>query len=333
MNIHILRYASKKIIHNIEATSTRNFKLLEESAKKSGHTLITILAEDCQLCFDKKPYVLIHNKRPRNINVLITRANFPGMSENLHSPLIEQFELANIPVINKAKAVSDAKNKVKNIQILTANNIPIPKTFVIRSSQYIENVVKKIGNYPVILKTVGGSQGAGVSIVESQRGLRSIIEMMIKDETSAPLIIQEYISESSGRDLRVFFVHEKIVAAMERIAQKEDEFRSNFKLGGKVQVVELSRKEKNLAIKATKVSGLNFAGVDILRTKSGPKILEVNANPGLEGITKATGIDVAGAIIDYAVNIGEKTIHTRLKKQRQQQLKKTIKKCITKTRK
>jgi ribosomal protein S6--L-glutamate ligase len=215
--------------------------------------------------------------------------------------LIRQFELAKIPLINGYLPVTKAKNKLRMMQILGQHKVPIPKTYIVNNPEYIDDVIVDMGSFPVILKTITGSHGSGVSIIESKRGLKSIIDMIIKGDDSDPVMVQEYVKESKGKDIRVFVVGKRIVGAMERIAQRRGEFRSNFHLGGRVRVAEMSTEEKRIAFKAVAACGLDIAGVDIIRTNSGPKILEVNANPGLEGITEATGRDIAGEIIKHAV--------------------------------
>jgi len=298
MKIHTLIYTT---LEKPGPATKRDIELLQEAAEKQGHTLEIVSALDCQLKFTPKPDVLIKNKKPNDINILLVRANFLTGSLDFHSGLIKQFELMGIPIINKHLPVLRAKNKQRNLQTLSKHNIPIPKTYIIRSPEYADDVVNDIGSYPVIIKTIAGSHGQGVSIVESGRGLKSIIGMIVSDRNSAPLIVQEYIKESEGKDIRVFILGKRIIGAMERIATQKDEFRSNFHLGGRVRVAEMSRKEKDVAFAAVKACGLDMAGVDILRTKTGPKVLEVNANPGLEGITEATGRDVAGEIIKFTV--------------------------------
>lgn len=299
MKIHVLTYANPE---RLTETTAKNLELLKKAAEEQGHILEIIYARDCQLKFsNKKPELLIKNQKPQDINILLIRANFLGTNLESYSAIIKQFQIVGIPIINDHLSVVRAKNKVRTMQSLGRDKIPVPKTYVVISSEYIDDVIGDIGKFPVILKTVIGSHGSGVSIIESKRGLRSVIEMMIGAKGAGPLIIQEYIKEAKGKDIRVFIVGKRIIAAMERIATKRGEFRSNFKLGGRVRVASMSRKEKDVAFAAVKAVGLNIAGVDILRTKNGPKVLEVNANPGLEGITQATSRDVAGEIIKYAV--------------------------------
>lgn len=301
MKIHVLTFSHPDFMTPVTKT---DLELLEKSAHKQGHVLEVIYARDCQLKFSsKKPEILIQNKplEEKGIKVLLIRANFLGTNIEFRSAIIKQFQIAGVPVINNHLAVVRAKNKVRTMQSLGRDGIPVPKTYIIGSSEYIDDVVEDIGRFPVILKTITGSHGSGVSIIESKRGLRSVIEMMMRSEGAMPLMIQEYVKEAKGKDIRVFIVGRRIVGAMERIATKRGEFRSNFHLGGRVRVASMSRREKDVAFAAVKSLGLDIAGVDILRTKTGPKVLEVNSNPGLEGITTATERDIAGEIIKYAV--------------------------------
>lgn len=298
MKIHALVFGrSNKIGQNTKV----NLDLLGESAIKLGHTLEIIHDHDCQMVFGKKPRLLIKNHKLENVNVLIVRANPSGKNLEFRSSIIKQFEVIGIPVINNALAVMYAKNKMKTLQLLTRKKVPIPKTYVVFHSQYIDDVIEGIGKFPVIIKSVSGSHGKGVSIVESKRALISIIDMITRENAAEPVIVQEYVKESKGKDIRVFIVGKNIVGVMERIATKRGEFRSNFHLGGRVRIATLTKQEVEIAFAAVNACGLDVAGVDIIRTKVGPKVLEVNANPGLEGITKATGKDIAGSIIKYAV--------------------------------
>ncbi len=296
MKIHILTYKKRGFQSGSQWTQ---LEMLRESAENLGHEIELVYADECQLRFFKKPEILVNNKKP-DIDILLIKAGFLGSDSSAHVSLIKQFELAGIPVVNKHYAVRSSKDKVKNIQVLQKNDIPTPKTIVVRSSQMLAEVVKTIGKYPLILKTSSGSLGVGVMIVESKRAMQSIVEML-HGQRHISVVIQEYIKESSGKDIRAFVVDNKVVAAMERIARKRGEFRSNYSLGGKIRALTLTKEEEKLALNAAKACELEMAGVDIIRTKTGPKILEVNSNPGIEGITEATGIDVAGEIIKYCV--------------------------------
>ncbi|KKT25101.1 MAG: Ribosomal protein S6 modification protein [Candidatus Magasanikbacteria bacterium GW2011_GWA2_43_9] len=297
MKLYLL---TPRVPKNPDSALKISLDLMTESAKARGYELVLISTEECKMRFTNTAEILVNNKK-LHIPVLIVKASFSWTNADVHASIIKQFELTGVETMNSFGAIATAKNKIRSLQIMSTKKIPIPKTYVVRSAEYVPEIVHDIGKYPVILKSVSGAKGIGVSIVESERGLRSIIQMMIDDDNSSPLIIQEYIKEASGKDFRVVVVGGKIVAAMNRIASRKGEFRSNFALGGRVKIAELTAEEKKIAIRATKAFGLDFAGVDIIRSKNGPKVLEVNSNPGLDGITKATGIDVAGAIIDFAI--------------------------------
>jgi ribosomal protein S6--L-glutamate ligase len=303
MILHILIFARPKNVSGpissspVDNSSTSvNIELLREATEKLGHELRVIYDYDCQMKFIGSTGLCIRGYNLKDIKVILVKANLNGAKMQFRHTLIKQFELAGVNVINKEESVMNAKNKLCTLQLMSAHNIPIPKTYVINHSENLEEALVDIGGFPVILKAPSGSQGSGVSIIESKRSLRSVLQMT---EQTDPVIIQEYIKESTGKDIRVFIVGNKIIGAMERVATKRDEFRSNFQLGGKVLVTKLSDYEKKISLSAVKACGLDMAGVDILRAKSGPKIIEVNANPGLEGITQATGKDIAGEIIKY----------------------------------
>lgn len=312
MKIHLLIFSNPDFIGS---DSLKSLDAFEESAGRLGHELVPIFYRDCLLKFDKKPSLLMKGCKKRDIKVLLVRANFRKDECGNKSAIIKQFEMEKIPVVNKSLAVSWAKNKFKTMQVLSRHGVPIPKTYVVnRNYKSLDDIAMDIGSFPVIIKTVAGSKGSGVSIIESKRGLRSIIPLIMKEGNSNAMIVQEYVKEARGRDIRVFIVGKKIIAAMERIAAHRNEFRSNFHLGGKVRLASLSKEEKRVALKAARVMGLEMAGVDILRTNDGPKVLEVNANPGIEGITKATGKDIAGYVIKYAVKKYEEAKRERKEK-------------------
>ncbi|MBN2529956.1 MAG: RimK family alpha-L-glutamate ligase [Deltaproteobacteria bacterium] len=282
----------------LSATTKKAHDLLIAAAESQGHELRIFSDMDCQMKFGNHPQVVIRGHNVADIQILFVRANLSGAKLQFRRTLIKQFELMGIHVLNREEAVMNAKNKLRNLQVLTEHNIPIPKTYVVSHAGDLDAALKDIGRFPIILKTPSGSQGKGVAIVESKRGLKSIIEMFDNGE---PIVLQQYVKEASGKDIRVFVVGNRIIGAMARETTQRGEFRSNFHLGGKVSMADLSDHEKTLAMAATKACSLDVAGVDILRTKEGPRVIEVNANPGLEGITMATGKDIAGEIIRFMV--------------------------------
>jgi ribosomal protein S6--L-glutamate ligase len=293
MILHMLVFTK---LDALSATTRKAHELMLDAAERHGHELRIFSDCDCQMIFGSKPRIVIRDMQVEDIRVLFVRANLSGAKLQFRRTIIKQFELMGIHVINREEAIMNAKNKLRNLQVLTEHNIPIPKTCVVSHAGNLDNTLRDFGRFPIILKTPSGSQGKGVAIIESKRGLKSVIEMFDNGE---PIVLQQYVKESSGKDIRVFVVGNQVVGAMKRETTQRGEFRSNFHLGGKVSMTELSDHEKTLAMAATKACGLDVAGVDILRTNDGPKVIEVNANPGLEGITQATGIDIAGALIRF----------------------------------
>lgn len=283
---------------------SKNERLLKEAAERKGHVCKIIRAEKCQLYFanDKRPRVMMNHKKVSDYDVIIPRTSM--FNVNLEAALIKQFELMGVPLINRYYPIIQAKDKLRTLQILTHHKIPVPKTIVVRRFEYLDKAIKKVGGCPVILKTPYGSFGKGVAIVESRRALISGMDLIWRDSRHSIMLIQEYVAEAEGKDIRVFVVGGKILTAMEREAADGD-FRSNLKAGGEGRVVKLGLKERKLALEAAEALKLQVAGVDLLQSKRGPVIMEVNCNPGLEGITEVTGVDVAGEIIKYAVNFAK----------------------------
>jgi ribosomal protein S6--L-glutamate ligase len=280
-------------------------KLLLDAAKTRGHTARILRADKCELSYAKgQMKVLYAGRKFPSVDVIIPRASIT-INVDLVLPLNKHLLLMGVPLVNGYMPIMRAKNKIRTLQILSHKGVPVPQTVVLQHLGYLDDAIKRVGGFPVVLKTISGSLGKGVVIVESRRSLLSALDMILTQEHWRILLVQEFVEEAEGKDVRVFVVGRKVVASMERTAAAGD-FRSNIHAGGVGQCADLSLEEERLALKATGALGLDFSGVDLLRTKNGPVVIEVNANPGLEGITDATGVDVAGAIIDFAVKkVGE----------------------------
>lgn len=275
-------------------------KAIVKAARARKHKVSVLREKELYLLFDGTRECL-HNKNGKPLpkyDAVIVRPSFSS-DPSIHASLIRQLELQGYLVINKHTGVHRAKNKVRTLQLLHHYNIPMPKTVVLFGTEQIDNVLHEF-QYPVIVKSAYGSGGSGVFIAESKRSLMPFVEHLLRkrDGGKEPIKIQEYIRESKGKDLRLFVVGNRVVAAMQRSAQK-GEFRSNFHKGGNVTAVVPTEQEIKMSVHASVNMELDISGVDILRTKRGPMIIEVNAQPGLEGITKATGIDVGAEIIKY----------------------------------
>lgn len=273
--------------------------MLKKTAQMLGHSVRIFRNSRFQFTFDvARPGLLYKNEPFSPPQVMIVRP-YVFRDVDLEISTVKHLQLMDIPVVNRYLPIVRAKNKVRTLQILNHHGIPIPKTAVIHSLEYLDAAVKQIGRFPIIMKMPHGSQGVGVSIIESSRSLHSMLDLVAMSLKGNLIILQEYVKEAKGKDIRVFVVGSRICAVMERKA-KRGEFRSNFHRGGSIALADLSDEEKNMALKAVQCIGLDVAGVDIIRTVDGPKILEVNANPGLEGITKATEVNVAEHIIRFA---------------------------------
>lgn len=297
----------KSIPEKRDPDKLSEYHMLEDAAAKLGHTLDAFTPSMCKLVFDGQPKLLVNGVH-RRFKAVLVRPRFSGAKIEMLGSIIKQLELCGARTVNTFSATMKTKNKISQLQKLTQQRIPMPRTYVVDCSAFTEDIASKM-RFPFIVKTPYGAQGVGVAIAESKRSLGSFLDLVTRfqDEDhhgeSTPIIVQEYIRESKGKDIRIFVVGKKIVAAMDRIAQKRDEFRSNFSLGGRVKIAELTEKEKQLALRTAAAMGLEIAGVDVIRSSNGPKVLEVNSYPGIKGITQATGVDVAGAMIKYMATI------------------------------
>lgn len=275
-------------------------KLLVEAAQRKGHKVKVLRSDLCSLFYAHGRFeVLYAGKKFPKVDVIYSRATILE-DLDLELTLNRHLILMGVKMVNGYLPILRAKNKVRMLQILAHHQLPIPKTMLIKRLEYIDDAIHHVGGFPVIIKTPTGSLGKGVAIVESKRSLLSALDILWMKSYNRNILIQEYVKEAEGRDIRVFVVGDRVVAAMERESSKDD-FRSNLGSGGKGHRVKLSKEEKALALKASKAFDLDISGVDLLRTKQGPVVMEVNSNPGLEGITEVTGLDVAGAVVDFCV--------------------------------
>ena len=212
------------------------------------------------------------------------------------SAIVKQFEMNDVFSTARSLGITRARNKVRTLQIMARKGIPIPQTLFSINPDNIGEQIRLLGGPPVIIKMQEGTQGLGVILAESKKSAKSIIDTFYKMDTS--ILLQEYIEEANGEDIRIIVVGNKVVAAMKRTSEL-DEFRANIHRGGKAEAVEINHNERNIALNAAKYLGLGVAGVDLMRSKKGPVLLEVNASPGLKGIEAATGVNVAKHIIQF----------------------------------
>lgn len=213
--------------------------------------------------------------------------------------VVRQFEQMDVYTPNTANGITNSRDKLRSLQILSRHDIGIPHTAFVRDRADVLPAIKRLGGAPIIIKIIEGTQGVGVILAETTKVAEAIIETL--QTAKQNVLIQRFVAESKGRDIRAIVVGDNVVAAMRRVAQGE-EFRSNVHRGGKAERVELDEAFERTAVRAAQIMGLRVAGVDMLESKDGPQIMEVNSSPGLEGIEHATGLDVAGVIVDYIAN-------------------------------
>ena len=210
--------------------------------------------------------------------------------------VVRQFEQMDVFCANSSGGISNSRDKLRSLQILSRHQIGIPQTTFVRDKKDVLPAIERVGGAPVVIKLLEGTQGIGVLLAESVKAAEAIIEMLQSQKQS--VLIQKFVSESKGRDIRAFVVGDQVVAAMRRVAQGQ-EFRSNVHRGGRTELVELDDSFCSAAIRAAQIMGLRVAGVDMLESNDGPQIMEINSSPGLEGIERCTQLDIAGAVVDY----------------------------------
>jgi ribosomal protein S6--L-glutamate ligase len=270
-------------------------KRLVEAGKQRGHEMVILDHQKCVLAIEKgRPHVYHKGEEVTGINAVIPRI---GASVTFYgAAVVRQFEMMKIFSAVESQALVRSRDKLRSLQLLSRAGIGMPKTAFASEAKNINNLIEIVGGTPVVIKLLEGTQGIGVILAETHKSAKSMIEAFM--DLEANILIQEFIKEAGGADVRAFVVDGKIVGAMKRQGAP-GEFRSNLHRGGSAQVIELSNEEKHTAIKSAKKLGLAIAGVDMLQSARGPLVMEVNSSPGLEGIEGATKEDIAGKIIEY----------------------------------
>lgn len=273
--------------------STRRLK---EAGEKRGHKVEIIDHMKCVLLIEKKnPTVWYNGRKLDYFDAIIPRI---GASVTFYgAAVVRQFEMMKVFTAVESQALIRSRDKLRCLQILSRAGLGLPKTIFMDYTKDTEGIVEAVGGAPVVIKLLEGTQGLGVVLAENKKAAQSVIEAFHGVKTR--IIVQEFIKEAKGADIRAFVVNGEVVGSMLRQATKEGEFRSNLHRGGVATVVKLDRHEKHAAIEAAKKMGLGVAGVDMLSSKRGPLIIEVNSSPGLEGIEGATKVDIAGKIYQY----------------------------------
>ena len=268
---------------------------LIEAAKERKHVIEVIDPLKCDLIIEKKhPSIFYRGRHLQNTDAVIPRI---GASVTFYgTAVVRQFEMMGVFTTTESQALVRSRDKLRSLQVLSRARLGLPKTVFTNYSKDVGEVIDHVGGAPLIIKLLEGTQGLGVVLAETKNAAESVIEAF--NGLQARVIVQEFIKEAGGADIRALVVDGHVVGAMKRQG-KEGEFRSNLHRGGSASVIQLTDDEENAAIKAAKAMGLGVAGVDLLQSSRGPLILEVNSSPGLEGIEKATGKNIAKSIIRY----------------------------------
>jgi ribosomal protein S6--L-glutamate ligase len=282
------------------AILSRNSKLystsrLVEAGEQKGHEMIVVDHSKCDIVIEKKKPVIRYNDQVlEGIDAIIPRI---GASVTFYgTAVVRQFEMMRVFSAVESQALVRSRDKLRSLQILSRAGLGMPKTVFSNYSKHTTSILKEVGGAPCVIKLLEGTQGLGVVLASNENAAVSVIEAF--NGLQARVIIQEFIKEAKGADIRAFVVDGVVVGAMKRQG-KEGEFRSNLHRGGSAEIIELTEEEENAALKAARAMGLGVAGVDLLQSARGPLILEVNSSPGLEGIERATGKDIAKSIIRY----------------------------------
>jgi ribosomal protein S6--L-glutamate ligase len=280
-----------------KATLYSTSRLIEACRQRSADVTV-IDPLHCVVKLSKKRPEVFHNgERVTGLDGVVPRI---GASITFYGlAVLRQFEMMGVFPANESQAISQSRDKLSSLQLLSRHDIGIPPTAFAQRREDIRSAIRKVGGTPVILKLMEGTQGKGVILAESVKSAESVLDAM--STLRQNILIQAFIEEAGGTDYRAIVVGGRVVAAMSRHAPEGD-FRSNLHRGGTAEGVELEPAYAEMAVHAAEVLGLNIAGVDMIPSKEGPMVLEVNSSPGLEGIEGATGVDVAGAMIDFVVS-------------------------------
>lgn len=272
-------------------------KRLKEEAQRRGHNARVIPYRDCYAKIEKSnPVVSYGGEDLANIDAVI-----PRIASNMTrygTAIVRQFEMQGVYTPTNSIAISRSRDKLRSIQLFAKAGVGIPKTVFSRNTADIDDLLEQIGGTPVIIKLARGTHGNGVVLAETKKAAKSVLQAFyLHNEDGTNILLQEFVEESAGEDIRAFVVGGRVVASMKR-QSLDDDFRSNLHQGGEGAAIKLTDEEKKTAIKAAKAMGLSICGVDMMRSSRGPLVLEVNSSPGF-GIEKVTGRDVTAKVLDY----------------------------------
>lgn len=268
---------------------------LVEASEERGHEVEVIDPLRCYMSIaSRRPEIHYSGRSLVGFDAVIPRI---GASITFYgTAVVRQFEMMGTYCVNESVAISRSRDKLRSLQLMARRGIAMPVTGFAHSTKFTGDLIKMVGGTPLVIKLLEGTQGIGVVLAETRKAAASVVEAF--RGLDAHLLVQEFVAEAAGSDMRCFVVGKRVVAAMERLGV-EGEFRSNLHRGGTARRVRVSPEERATAVRCARIMGLNVAGVDMLRSKKGPVVMEVNSSPGLEGIEKASGRDVAGKVIEF----------------------------------
>ena len=283
---------------SLEVLKCYSTRRLREAAEQRGHKVKVL--NTLKFAIDLRrghPDLFFRRRQLTEYDAVIPRI---GASITYYgTAVVRQFEQMNVFCANSSVGIVNSRDKLRSLQVLSRHQIGMPQTTFVRDKRDVLPAIERVGGAPVVIKLLEGTQGIGVLLAETIKSAEAIVELLQSQNQN--VLIQKFVAESRGKDIRAFVVGDQVVAAMRRVAQGQ-EFRSNVHRGGLTESVELSEEYTTTALRAAQIMGLRVAGVDMLEAKDGPQIMEVNSSPGLEGIERCTQLDVAGAIIDHVAS-------------------------------
>ncbi|MCA9301016.1 RimK family alpha-L-glutamate ligase [Candidatus Nomurabacteria bacterium] len=273
-------------------------KRLKEEAKTRGHNVRVVKHKECYASIESSnPYVTYRGEDLRNVDAII-----PRIGSNITrygTAIVRQFEMQGVYTTATSIAITRSRDKLRSLQLLSRSGVGIPKTVFSRNTADIDDLIEEIGGLPVIIKLARGTHGNGVVLAETKKAAKSVLQALyLNNEDGTNILLQEFVHESAGEDIRAFVVGGRVVASVRR-QSLDDDFRSNTHQGGTPTAIKLTDEEKKTAIKAAKTMGLPICGVDMMRSSRGPLVLEVNSSASLKAVETVTGRNVASKVIDY----------------------------------
>ena len=271
---------------------------LIEVAEEGGHVVQVMDPLRCNLVLDRHSPSMFHGRdEVRDVDVVLPRIGATITDFGL--AVVNHFDMMGVPVVNNATSIARTRDKLRCLQLLTRHDIDIPRTVMFRNPAHLAGALEMVGGVPVILKLLQGTQGIGVMIAETQESVESVLETMWG--LGQNILLQEFVRESKGRDIRALVADGRVVAAMRR-KSRMGQFRANIHRGGTAEALTLDAATERAAVDATRVMGLEIAGVDLLESHRGPRVMEINSSPGFEALERATGMDIATTMIEHAVS-------------------------------